>query len=154
MILNYDNAREIELALINYFDVQKYIIVPNVSYGIFPYELDLCMLNYRGRYATEVEIKISKSDLKRDGKKWHSHDHNYNYIKYLYFAMPIKMKGCEEFVQENAGILWVDNKGKVEVARKPVPNKLARKWDDKMAFKLARLGTMRYWKLRDNNIRW
>ena len=144
--MNYETTKEIELALALFFDKRKNIVVPNVSWGIFKYELDLCVLDSKSFYAKEIEIKISKSDLKADSKKKHCHDNNM--IKYLYFAMPEKMKNCDEFVPENAGILLVTEKGRVLVYRKPKVNKDAKKWEYKDAYKLARLGVMRFWNLR------
>ena len=144
--MNYETTKEIELALALFFDKRKNIIVPNVSWGIFKYELDLCVLDSKSFYAKEIEIKISKSDLKADAKKRHHHDNNM--IKYLYFAMPKKMKDCEEFVPENAGILLITEKGEVLIHRKPETNINAKKWEYKEAYKLARLGVMRFWNLR------
>ena len=145
--MNYETTKEIEIAIARYFNTRKNVIVPNASWGIFKYELDLCILN-TNMFASEVEIKISKSDLKADSKKKHHHDKNGNYIKYLWFAMPKKMKGCEEFVPENAGILYVNIDGHVSVFRKPTANKNAKKWTYENAFKLARLGTLRIWNLK------
>ena len=148
--MNYETAKEIELVIAKYFGIRKNIIIPNVSHGMFSYEMDLCILSVIGMYATEVEIKISKSDLKADAKKRHHHNsyRNGNLIKYLWFAMPEKLKGNEELVQSNAGILYVNKRGFVSIARKPIANKIAKKWDYKNAFKLARLGTLRMWNLK------
>jgi hypothetical protein len=147
--MNYETSAEIEIAIAKYFDVRKNIIVPNVSWGMFKYELDLCIVNITGRYATEVEIKISKSDLKADSKKKHNHDKNNNFIKNLYFAMPEKMIGCEDLVPEDAGIIFVNKKGKVLVVKDPKPNKSAKKWDDEKLYKLARLGVFRIWNMKE-----
>ena len=146
--MNYETTGEIEEAVVRHFNARKNVIVPNVSWGMFPYELDLCMLNLAGMYASEIEIKISKSDLKADGKKHHCHDKNGNFIKYLWFAMPDKLKGCEDLVPENAGILYINKYGYGKIFRKPVVNPVARKWDYEKAFKLARLGTLRIWSLK------
>jgi len=147
--MNYETSAEIEIAIARFFDVRKNIIVPNVSHGMFGYELDLCIVSITGRYATEVEIKISKADLKADSKKRHNHDRNGNYIKNLYFVMPDKMVGCEDLVPEGAGILFVNKKGGVWVARDPKSNKSAKKWDDQKLYKLARLGMFRVWNLKE-----
>ena len=146
--MNYETTGEIELAVVRHFIARKNVIVPNVSWGMFPYELDLCVLNNDSLYASEVEIKISKPDLKADGKKHHNHDVNGNFIKYLWFAMPDKLKGCEYLVPVNAGILYVNKYGYATVFRKPVVNPMAKKWDYEKAFKLARLGTLRIWDLK------
>jgi len=143
--MDYKTSGEIEFALVRYFGRQNYVIVPNLSYGLFPYEMDLCALNNRSLYATEIEIKISKSDLKRDSKKWHNHDRNYNMIRYLYFAMPDFLKDSIEYVPERAGVYLVDESGNVTIERKAVANKLAKKWDYRNAYKLGRLGTIRMW---------
>ena len=146
--MNYETTHEVEMALSKYFDPIKNVIVPNVSWGMFSYELDLCILNCKSRYATEVEIKVSVSDLKRDAKKTHQHDRNRNMIKYLWFAMPEKMKGNNEFVPDRAGIMLVDKYGFITVVRTPQPDKLAIKWNSEQSFKLARLASIRMWKLK------
>lgn len=138
-------AGEIELAMVRYFRRTKYVIVPNLSWGMFGYELDLCALNTKSFYATEIEIKISKSDLKRDQKKFHNHDRNYNMIRYLYFAMPVFLKDSIEFVPERAGVYLVDEEGNVTIERKAIPNNVAKKWSYEQAYKLGRLGTIRFW---------
>lgn len=150
--MNYQTCAEIEVAISRYFGITKYVIVPNVSWGMFRYELDLCVLNHRSLYAYEVEIKVSKSDLKRDAKKWHGHDWNYNLIRCLYFAMPEKMLDCIEFVPERAGILLVDPKGHVTTVREPKPNPAAKKWTYEQAYRLARLGTMRVWTYKRSSV--
>jgi hypothetical protein len=147
--MNYETTSEIEIAIARYFDTTKNIIVPNISWGMFPYELDLCILNCKSFYASEVEIKISKSDLKRDLKKHHNHDRNRNLIKYLWFAIPEKLLDCIEFVPDHAGILYVNKNGRVYLKREAVANSLARKWDVQNSYKLARLGTLRIWKLKE-----
>jgi hypothetical protein len=121
------------------------VIVPNVSWGLFSYELDLVVLNNNSFYAYEVEIKVSRGDIKRDLLKRHGHDSykNGNAIKDLYFAIPEKLKNCVELIPERAGVLVVDTEGKVTKLRNPVSNKAAHKWSLEQAFKLARLGTLR-----------
>lgn len=146
--MRYQTSAEIEVAISRYFSITKYVIVPNVSWGMFYYELDLCVLNHRSLYAYEVEIKISKSDLRRDQNKWHHHAHNHNLIRDLYFAMPEKMRDCIDLVPERAGILLVDEKGNVSTLRKPKSNPMAKKWTYEQAYKLARLGTMRTWTMK------
>lgn len=152
--MNYETSSEIEIAIANHFDIRKNIIVPNVSWGMFGYELDLCILNCKSMYASEVEIKISKSDLKRDQKKYRPHERNGNLIRQLWFAMPEKLRGCEDLVPERAGIIFVkfvNNMGITYEYRRPKINKLARKWSIEEAFKLARLGTMRIWSLKEKS---
>lgn len=147
---NYETASEIELAIVRHFGLRQNVIVPNVSWGMFGYELDLCILNCRSLYATEVEIKTSVSDLRKDSKKCHKHDKNRNLIKYLWFAMPEKLSRYQEFVQENAGIILVGTNGLTRICRVSKANPLAQKWTYENAYRLGRLGTMRMWNLKQN----
>lgn len=146
--MNFQTSTEIEYAVSYYFSPRRYVIVPNVSWGMFSYELDLCLLNHKSRFAVEVEIKVSKADLLRDGKKEHNHDRNHNLIKYLYFAMPERMRNCIDLVPERAGILFVTTEGQVLLERRAKPNPVAKTWTDAEAYELARLGTMRVWPLK------
>ena len=143
---DYRTSDEIEIAVAHYFGERTHIIVPNVSWGMFDYELDLCILNNRSGYASEVEIKVSKSDLVRDKKK--RHKHNLYSIRWLWFAMPEKMECCQDLVPERAGIILVSPKGLIRIARKAKANATAPKWTMEKAFLLARLGTLRIWPLK------
>jgi hypothetical protein len=145
--MNNETAWEIELAISHYFGTRTHIIIPNLSWGMFPYEMDLCILNNRSFYASEVEIKISKSDLKRDGKKGHNHDCNDNMIRQLWFAMPDKLENCADLVTERAGILLVSPTSRIRKIRQAKINVVAKKWTMTDAFNLARLGTIRMWNL-------
>lgn len=147
--MNYETTQEVETAIVRHFDFVKNVIVPNLSYGMFPYELDLCVLN-KSMYASEVEIKISRSDLKNDLKKYHKHDLNYNLIKNLWFAIPRKIFSSIEFIPERAGVFIVEQNGRVVVHRKPIANRSAKRWNYEQAYKLARLGNMRHWNMRRN----
>lgn len=63
------NARDIEIAIAKMFNYRMNVIVPNVSWGLgLRCECDLLIVSQR-RYATEIEIKVSKSDIKADKKK-------------------------------------------------------------------------------------
>ena len=53
------------------------------------YEADFVYFDLKTRYVTEVEIKTSIEDFRRDFQKDHQHD-NCN-VKYLYYAMPIEV---------------------------------------------------------------
>lgn len=152
-MMTYEKTHEIEAAVSKYFNRESLVVVPNISWGLFPYELDLCVLS-KNLYASEIEIKISVSDLKAEKKKNHQHDRNRNYIKYLWFAMPDKMMGNENLIPERAGILYVDHAGRVNVFRQPQPNKDAKKWEMEMAYKLARLGTIRMWSYKEALLRY
>ena len=47
----------------NFFNYRANLIVPNISWGLGLHECDLLVLTSSG-YATEIEIKVSKADLK------------------------------------------------------------------------------------------
>ena len=151
--MNYETTAEMEMAVSYYFGTRRNLIVPNVSWGMFLYEMDLVVLRRDSLYAGEVEIKVSRSDLKRDQKKNHCHDRNRNMIKCLWFAVPEKLSNCLEFVPERAGFLTVASGGRVVVVRKPLANPLARKWSVEDALKLTRLGLLRYWDMKNYMLR-
>ncbi len=144
---------EIEIALMSHFGVRQNIIVPNVSWGMLPYEADLVILT-GSNYATEIEIKVSKADLKKDKEKRHKHDSDM--FKYFYFAVPKKLV---EFalteIPENAGLFSVEERGNiynpywVKQEKAPVLNKSHCKWKEADRIKLAELGCMRILGLKE-----
>jgi len=144
-----DIAHAIATNKIHRWHFTKMLVVRNVTWGLgFLYELDLLAVSKTG-VAHEIEIKVSKSDLKRDRLKRHRHDSQR--IKYLWFAGPVEMREpFLELVPSRAGIILYDPKAtnlkdELEIARKAKKNALARDLTDVEQFKLARLGTMRYW---------
>ncbi len=62
------------------------IMVPNLSWGLLPYEADFVVLSKSG-YLTEVEIKRSWADFKRDFNKEHRHDDERIY--HFYYCVPV-----------------------------------------------------------------
>lgn len=148
-------SAEIELRLARHFGVRKNVVVPNVSWGLdFGHELDLIVVSKAG-YATEIEIKVSKADLKNDLKKPHKHESKR--LKYLYFALPSKLKSAAlEFVPERAGIILLNNTDAelpaydIEVLRPAVVRPKAEKLTDKEIIKLHHLSAMRLWPLKAN----
>lgn len=146
-------AIEVETAVADWFGSRQNLIVPNVSWGMFDYELDMLVITPSG-YGIEVEIKVSASDLKADQKKRHGH-HNPK-IKELYFAVPHSLLKYENLVPAHAGILVVEeltypdsNVRPVKEFRKPQQqNKY--KFSDSDKYQIARLGTMRIWTLKQS----
>jgi len=128
------------------FGYRKYVVVPNVSWGMLPYEADLLALNKNG-YLHEVEIKISLADLKRDLLK-KKHLKRHRLVKALTYAMPLdvweKVKDNPP-IPEHAGVICIHP---VQYYSRP---RLAKANPDACAlsmeeqFKFARLGAMRYW---------
>ncbi len=143
--MNFETAKEIELAVAEYFDPRRCVIVPNVWWGMGLYhECDLFVLTQSG-YCYEVEIKISRSDLKADLKK--RNGHRSEKIRKLYFALPARMQADIEFIPEHAGVLMVGTSGAVQKVREAKIGH-AVPLDTKARMKLAHLGTMRIWTLK------
>ena len=135
---------EIETAVTQYFNPRVNLIVPNVSWGFFIHECDLLIITKHG-YAYEVEIKISKHDIHQDKRK--VHHHNSRRIKKLYFAIPEDLLPHISEIPERAGIITVNERKRCKQVREAqIMNKY--KFSDYEKFMVARLGTMRFWKLR------
>lgn len=145
-------AVEIEIAVARLFGVRRHVIVPNASWGMSLHECDLLIIRNTG-YAVEVEIKVSKADLKKDALK--RHGHNSNRIKELYFAVPDKLyDAAVEYAPERAGIITVEHwehypfvEGSVK--RKAVLNVLARPLNEDEIRTAMRLAGMRIWGLKE-----
>ena len=157
---------DIEIAIIKASHIRQNLVVPNVSWGMVNengvlHECDIIVLTPSG-YATEIEIKISKSDLLKDAKKRHNHKHIF--IRRLYFAVPESLKEIAlKAIPERAGLYvvseieatnykWLKGGGNVAIpytyrrvttVKEATVNKDAIKWDEHHQFQLARLGTMR-----------
>lgn len=139
-----------ELCLANYFNKRTNLIIPNVFWSFFDYEMDLLVLTPANR-GYEIEIKISKSDLKRDHLK--RHNHNDHRIKYLYFAISENLNNseCLKMIPEKAGIIVVfrNNHGdlRCKTIRKP-----QKKYDyifkNSERMDLFRLAALRLWPLK------
>lgn len=143
-------AAQIEHLIAQYFDPRRNIIVPNVWWGMgFKHECDLLVLTKTG-FAYEVEIKISRSDLKADLKK--RTGHHSTKIRKLYFAIPERLKPCIDLIPERAGILVVHEHGTMPGAvrkfREAKSVETARRFTTEERIKLAELGTMRIWPLK------
>ncbi len=144
---------DIEITLAEFFNSRQNIIVPNVFWGLsFTYEIDLLILS-TSNYATEVEIKISKGDIKRDLSK-STCAHKSNKIKKFYFAVPDYLVDCE-YIPEDVGLISVkkiltrsQDYIKCEIIRPARINGNARKFSDYERNKLLQLGYSRLWTLK------
>jgi len=145
--MNYETSHEIEWAVAGFFGVRTHIIVPNISWGMLLHECDLAVLSPTG-YLWEVEIKTSKADLVRDKSKRKWLFYKERKIRKLWFAIPKKLLNAIEHIPTFAGVLTVSEYGLVHEIRKPEVNDLALKLTEAQKFQLARLGTMRIWKLK------
>lgn len=155
------SEKDIILALTqkgNPHDLSSHLVVPNVAWGLGIHECDLLSVTKAG-YATEIEIKISVADTKKDMDKKHNHESNK--LKYLYFAMPEDIYDkAKEFVPKRAGIyivkayMWRKQmRYKVIQKRKPKVNKDHRKLTDEEYVQLQRLAAMRYFSLLRRYVR-
>jgi len=143
---------EIEESLARYFNFRVNIIVPNISWGFHgSHEMDLLVLKKSG-YCSEIEIKISFSDLKADFKK--EHEHKSKYIREFYYAFPSEFyEKFEPLIPKHAGIIVCERNKYNEIVfsklkRKATINTLAKKLtiDDQM--KIRRLGCLRIFSLK------
>jgi len=143
-------TKEVESALVCHhrrspFHFVTYIVVPNLSHGMFNYEIDLLALS-KSNWAHEIEIKISKSDLIADKKKQHGHHDSQNRIRCLWFAGPEKLEQAFiEHAPERAGIIIITPRGYCLTIRKPKIQTNSRKFTDEERMKLMRLAYMRFW---------
>jgi len=142
---------DMEVIIARHFGYNRNLIVPNVYWGLgFRHELDLIVVT-PPRWATEIEIKISLSDLKADAKK--KHGHHSEKIRQLYFAVPEKLRDrALEFIPERAGLVIVRNHPwrQAIIERKPKVNTSARKLTEKEIHKLLKLAAMRIWSLKEH----
>ena len=146
------NSCEIEIAVAEHFNSRTNLIVPNVHWGLnFNYELDLIIV-YQSHYASEVEIKISISDLKAEKRK-RPGAHYSNKIRRLYFAVPYNLKDeSMDLIPERAGLLSVNLvKGfwVVSLEKAPKINTSARKLEEWEVNRLRELAAMRIWSLKE-----
>ncbi len=151
---------DIEIALLEDCKFNQNIVVPNVADGIIRYfgkqpnrtweklhECDILKVTKAG-YATEYEIKISKSDFKADFKKKHNHESKF--IKQLYYVVPFELlEFAKEYVPKDAGLAYAKNDKIHYVINAPIREN-AFKWTNEEMFKLAKLGAMRIYNLKRN----
>jgi len=144
----------------------KMLIVPNCYWG--GHEKDLLVVDVRSRRLIEIEIKISRSDLKADAKKdkwtpyrpWSHPDFGRkrqwpNKVWKHYYAMPEELwkDGLAQFIPDPSGVLLVRrdaryrNGAQVNVLRRAVPDRQATAIGDGDVLDIARLLNFRYWAL-------
>ena len=138
---------QVEMAVARYLNFRRNLIVPNVYWGLFHYELDLFVLTPSNK-GWEIEIKVSKNDIMHDKKKAHGH---YNAkISRLYFAIPTKLRHHIDHIPERAGVLSVNGLGQVRKVREAkVTGKYTFTPEERL--KTMELCCMRVWKLKGEN---
>jgi hypothetical protein len=134
------------------FYIRSHIVVPNVHWGLgFNHELDLLSISNPAYIGTEIEIKVSRGDIKRDLEK--EHRHYDDRIRQLYFAGPLELlDDFIKYVPEEFGIITVSKLNAdslryvVSIKRRAKPLKQWRAaFTNNEIFELMRLGNMRYW---------
>ncbi len=155
---------EVELALMNHFDIRRNNIVTNITSGnLFPFEVDLTVLS-PAKFAHGFEIKVSKSDFNNDFKKAHvKHSltkplkecKHYKMFKYFSYAVPSNLvEFAIEKLPKSFGIYEVVYYTNTsfpfyKVIEKRAPTLINnRKWTDKEVFSFLRLGCMRVYNLK------
>lgn len=142
------NARDIEIAVADYFNYRQNVIVPNVSWGLFRrQEVDLLVVRKSG-YCVEVEIKVASSDIRADKRKQHSHWNHL--IRQTWFAVPEKLASHPD-IPAIAGVLaviQVDGKYYCRTVRGPKVNKQAVPLRPEQMLKVGSLAAMRIWTLK------
>lgn len=137
------------------FNWRKFLVVPNVSWGLLPHEADLLAMTDAG-YLTEIEVKVSKADFLADREKYKHRlaeaRGQHELIKEFYYAMPWSVwdKCKPEDLPTGAGLILVgrgeyDKQTQARIQQAPVVNFRARKARDDERIQLMRLGYMRYW---------
>lgn len=151
------NTSEVELAVARFFNPRVNIIVPNISWGLWSasYEMDLLIVSPE-RYCTEVEIKVSESDIKAEKNKHHCHRNEH--IRRFFYAVPDYLSNCE-YLPIDCGLISINSKyngtraeKECQILRPPRINKNAEKLTDTEINKLLHLGCMRIWSLKEKTI--
>lgn len=159
------SLNDIECLLVNYFGGCRMILaVPNVYWGLLDHEADLIIVTAK-RYITEIEIKRSWTDFVNDFKKKHIHQDDKNRIARFYYAVPDSISDkviayLEEHMEDCSHlcgvITYLDEKPanryhlqlyiKKEFKKR---NKGVQPITIEDMYQLARLGTLRMWKMKN-----
>jgi len=144
------NANDITIDLFSLLNYRANLIVPNVSWGLFPNrEVDMLKVTKSG-YAHEYEIKVSASDLKRDHLKLESRK-QVALIRTKTYVMPAAMSKHITEIPVECGIILINEesypkqhiRGRFNVYRDATVNSQARKLTAGELYQVARLGAMR-----------
>lgn len=141
------SSMEMEVYLATFLDARSNLVVPNVSWGLgLHHEADLVAVSSAG-YAKEIEIKVTRQDLKADLKKRHDHPDR-GVFKQLFFAVPaFLVEDAKTWAPAKAGIIGVDEGGFVWNVRMAAVTKVKPLPADTIQT-LYRLAAMRIWTLK------
>ena len=146
-----------------WWDKRTSTMIPNLSWGLLNHEADFCVIKNTG-YLTEIEIKRSFEDLKKDFKKDVFHDDDR--VSRFYYCLPISLKeraenlfeeqkeklinfyGCEPdsvTAEHIPAVIYYDEEGKL-TTNGGWPERLnTRKLFLEERDKIGRLMSLRYW---------
>ena len=133
--------------------VRKNLCVPNVSWGMnIDYEADLLIITKSG-YCTEYEIKRSYSDFLADMKK-DKCAHKALWVYKFFYVIPLGIKDkvlkyFEDKGEEPPAIICYSEDKRLSCCGGFPYVKGGRKMFLEEILKVARLGTLRYWNLRN-----
>lgn len=155
------HSGHVEVAVANLINYRVNTIVPNVSWGLgLNHECDMLVLDSKNRF-TEIEIKVTGSDLKADFNK--GHGHKSKYISRLVYAMPDYVyEKYGHIIPAGFGIITVSDTSldyheyahlEASWVKIPKHNKDIQPLTDKMINKFMSLGCMRIWSLKSHNNR-
>ena len=140
---------EIEIAIADFFGYRQNVIIPNVSWGMgLSYEADMIIIS-ASRFCTEIELKVSKSDLKADAKKWKWKLHNTGkgIIRRRFFGIPRTLLDAVEFIPIECGVISFTEAGSVFTVR-AASLRPARPLTEKEYLHALHLASMRTWTLK------
>ena len=143
------NEKAIQKAIAVHLGI-NYTVIPNVSFYGFhgSYEADLIWITDR-EYLTEVEIKCSIGDFRRDFQK-HFY-HSFNKVRTFYYALPKQLfdshkKEITMLSQKmGAGLIIIDDNARVYFHQKPIARKEAEKLTIEEKIKYLRVGCLKWW---------
>jgi hypothetical protein len=148
------------------FNRQHLIVVPNCNWT--GNECDLLVIT-RDLRVIDIEIKISKSDLKADIKKdkwyhrwdwridgaWHGRRDKHNrrrrewpeHAWKHYYAMPESVwdMSMSAILPKNSGIILLCDRNRIKLIRRAKPCRDAKKISAEDAINIARLSSLRMW---------
>lgn len=163
-------TKEMEYALYEKYGLKSNLFTLRITYlpNIINHECDVLMVS-KSNYLTEIEIKVSLADLKKDLGKWHKHSNDK--IKYQYFAIPEYLEKYAYLIPENFGVLLVKKQEinykyennvyyykthyRVREFKKAPVNPIFCKFklSDNDLLNLYRLHSYRYWSLFKKNLK-
>lgn len=151
----------IAACLARHFYNRSLLIIPNTNWT--GYETDLLCIERHRLRIIDVEIKISRADLKADPKKdkwWHSRPWSRvrqpppreprtwpEKVWKHYYAVPLEIwePSLLATLPEASGIIALRSPHRLEVMRNAKPNKDAKPITAADAIDLARLASLRMW---------